>query len=208
MTASASSATFGLANGESDWLIRNDAVISNVSSRRLRVNDNVPNFLTVTPVRPIFEFSAGETAWFIRNDAVMGGVSSSRLRIDDGVLTFSGRVRLENGGGFAGIRSELKRVDLSSASSLVLRVRSDGKRYAVQLLTSSANRVTYRAEFATRAGQWQEVRVPLRDFYPTRSGNRLSGPVLDQQNVAAFGLTFGNGRSETFQLEVDWIRAE
>lgn len=33
----------------------------------------------------------------------MGGVSSSRLRIADGVLTFTGRVRLENGGGFAGI---------------------------------------------------------------------------------------------------------
>ena len=157
---------------------------------------------------PIFEFGAGETAWFVRNDAVMGGVSSSRLRIDDGVLTFSGRVRLENGGGFAGIRSELKRVNLSSSASLILRVRGDGKRYALQVLTSSASRVTYRAEFATRAGAWQEVRVPLQRFYPTRSGNRLSGPRLELSNVAAFGLTFGNGRAENFRLEVDWIRAQ
>ncbi len=157
---------------------------------------------------PIFEFGTGETGWFIRNDAVMGGVSSSRLRIDDGVLSFAGRVRLENGGGFAGVRSEPKRVDLGSASSLTLRVRGDGKRYAVQLLTSSASRVTYRAEFATQAGSWQEVRVPLRSFYPTRSGNRLRGPALESRNVAAFGLTFGNGRAENFQLEVDWIRAE
>ena len=156
----------------------------------------------------IFEFGAGETRWFVRNDAVMGGVSSSRVRIDDGVLTFTGRVRLENGGGFAGIRSELKRVDLSSASSLILRVRGDGKRYALQLLTSSANRVTYRAEFATQAGSWLEVRVPLNSFYPTRSGNRLSGPALESGKIAAFGLTFGNGRAENFQLEVDWIRAE
>ena len=157
---------------------------------------------------PIFEFSAGETRWFVRNDAVMGGVSSSRVRVDDGVLTFTGRVRLENGGGFAGVRSQVKRVDLSSASSLTLRVRGDGGRYALQLLTSSANRVTYRAEFATRAGQWLEVRVPLNSFYPTRSGNRLSGPALESSNVAAFGLTFGNGRAENFRLEVDWIRAE
>ena len=164
--------------------------------------------MTASASSTIFEFGAGEPSWYVRNDAVMGGVSSSRLRIDDGVLTFSGRVRLENGGGFAGIRSELRRVNLSSASSLVLRVRGDGKRYAVQLLTSSANRVTYRAEFATSAGQWQEVRVPLRDFYPTRSGNRLSGPALSEKNVAAFGLTFGNGRAENFRLEVDWIRAE
>jgi NADH dehydrogenase [ubiquinone] 1 alpha subcomplex assembly factor 1 len=156
----------------------------------------------------IFEFGAGETSWFIRNDAVMGGVSSSRLRIDDGVLTFSGRARLENGGGFAGIRSNIKRVNLTSASSLTLRVRGDGKRYALQLLTSSASRVTYRAEFATRVGQWDTVRVPLQNFYPTRSGNRLSGPALDKRNVAAFGLTFGNGRAENFRLEVDWMRAE
>ena len=164
--------------------------------------------VTASASSPIFEFGAGETGWFVRNDAVMGGVSSSRLRSDDGVLTFAGRVRLENGGGFAGIRSEPKRVDLSSASSLTLRVRGDGKRYALQLLTSSASRVTYRAEFATSKNQWLTVRVPLRSFYPTRSGNRLRGPALDQRNIAAFGLTFGNGRAENFRLEVDWIRAE
>ena len=54
---------------------------------------------------PIFEFGAGEAGWFVRNDAVMGGVSSSRLRTDDGVLTFSGRVRLENGGGSSALTS-------------------------------------------------------------------------------------------------------
>lgn len=164
--------------------------------------------LTASASSPIFEFGTGETGWFVRNDAVMGGISSSRLRIDDGVLTFTGRVRLENGGGFAGIRSGPKRVDLSTASSLTLRVRGDGGRYALQLLTSSANRVTYRAEFATSKNQWLTVRVPLRSFYPTRSGNLLSGPALDETNIAAFGLTFGNGRAERFQLEVDWIRAE
>lgn len=87
-------------------------------------------------------------------------------------------------------------------------MRGDGRRYALQLLTSSANRVTYRAEFATIKNQWQVVRVPLRNFYPTRSGNRVRGPALDQRSVSAFGLTFGNGRAENFQLEVDWIRAE
>ena len=164
--------------------------------------------MTASASSTIFEFSSGETGWFIRNDAVMGGISSSRLRIDDGVLTFSGRARLENGGGFAGVRSNINRVNLASASSLTLRVRGDGKRYAVQLLTSSASRVTYRAEFVTRAGQWDTVRVPLQNFYPTRSGNRLNGPALDRKNVAAFGLTFGNGRAENFRLEVDWIRAD
>lgn len=156
----------------------------------------------------IFEFQSGETGWFIRNDAVMGGVSSSQIRIASGVMTFTGRVRLENDGGFAGVRSYTNRVNLASASSLTLRVRGDGKRYALQLVTSSASRVTYRAEFATKAGAWQEISVPLSQFVPTRSGNRLSGPALDRRNIERFGLTVGNGRAENFRLEVDWIRAQ
>lgn len=176
--------------------------------KRLLIPILIATTMTASASSNIFEFAGAEAGWFIRNDAVMGGISSSRLRIDDGVLTFSGRVRLENGGGFAGVRSNINRVNLADASSLVMRVRGDGKRYTLQLLTSSASRVTYRAEFATSNGQWQEVRVPLQSFHPTRSGNRLSGPALDEKNVAAFGLTFGSGRHETFRLEVDWIRAE
>lgn len=162
---------------------------------------------TASTAGAIFEFQAGETQWFVRNDAVMGGVSSSRFSITDGTLKFSGRVRLENDGGFAGIRSFPKRVDLSRFSGVRLRVRGDGKLYAFQLVTSSARRVTYRAVFATKAGEWREVSIPFKAFRPTRSGNLLRGPALDTRNVERFGLTVGNGRAENFVCELDWIRA-
>jgi hypothetical protein len=155
----------------------------------------------------LFEFRAGETRWFVRNDAVMGGVSSSRFSVTNGTLKFSGRVRLENDGGFAGIRSYPKRVNLSRFSGVRLRVRGDGKQYAFQLVTSSANRVTYRAVFATTAGEWREVSLPFKSFRPTRSGNLLRGPALDTTSVERFGLTVGNGRAENFACELDWIRA-
>ena len=156
----------------------------------------------------LLEFSPGEPSWYLRNDAVMGGVSSSRLRIDGGVLRFSGQVRLENNGGFSGIRSRPSRYDLSGVSSVVLRVRGDGRRYALQLGTSAASGVTYRNEFGTVAGQWIEVRIPLRSLRPTRSGEQVQGPALDARKVAFFGLVIGNGRAERFALEVDWIRGE
>ena len=155
----------------------------------------------------IFEFNTPSVNWFIRNDAVMGGISSSRFSISNGSLKFSGRIRLENDGGFAGIRSYPTPSNLSAFKGLALRVRGDGKPYAVQLVTSSASRVTYRAVFATTAGQWREVTVPFSAFRPTRSGNLLRGPALDTASIERYGLTVGNGRAENFECEVDWIRA-
>ncbi len=166
--------------------------------------------LAETVPRPatVLEFSAREPAWYPRNDTVMGGVSSSRVRIADGVLEFTGQVRLENNGGFSGIRSMPGRFDLSGFSALRLRVRGDGKRYALQLGNSSQNGVTYRGEFDTLAGQWTEVTVPLNTLRPTRSGERVTGPALDPGRVIFFGLTVGNNRAERFVLEVDWIKGE
>jgi NADH dehydrogenase [ubiquinone] 1 alpha subcomplex assembly factor 1 len=158
------------------------------------------------PDSTLLDFNSGEPAWYVRNDAVMGGVSSSRLQVSGGVLTFSGRVRLENNGGFSGVRSRPGLYDLSGFSSVVLRVKGDGKRYALQLGNSAASGVTYRGEFGTVAGQWTEIVMPLSSLRPTRSGERVRGPALDARRVTFFGLVIGNGRAENFALEVDWIR--
>ncbi|WP_420595880.1 CIA30 family protein [Deinococcus sp.] len=157
---------------------------------------------------PLLEFGPSEPTWYLRNDTVMGGVSSSRLRVSDGVLTFSGQVRLENNGGFSGIRSAASRYDLSGFKNVVLRVRGDGKRYALQLGNSNRSGVTYRNEFNTVAGRWIEVRVPLASLRPVRSGEPFRGAALDLRRVVFFGLVIGNGRAEQFALEVDWIRGE
>ncbi|WP_293910826.1 CIA30 family protein [Deinococcus sp.] len=155
----------------------------------------------------LLDFGPGEPSWYPRNDTVMGGVSGSRVRVSGGTLTFSGQVRLENNGGFSGIRSNPARYDLSGFSSVVLRVRGDGKRYALQLGNTARSGVTYRNEFATVAGRWTEVEIPLSSLRPTRSGERVRGPALDTSRVAFFGLVIGNGRAERFALDVDWIKA-
>ena len=46
---------------------------------------------------------------------------------------------------------------LNAFKGITLRVRGDGKPYALQLVTSSARRVTYRAIFATTAGEWRRT---------------------------------------------------
>lgn len=156
----------------------------------------------------VLDFKPSEPTWYARNDTVMGGVSNSRVRTDGGVLLFTGQVRLENNGGFSGIRSNPSRFDLSAFSGLNLRVKGDGKRYALQLGTSNVNGVTYRNEFNTVAGQWTEVTIPFSSLRPTRSGERVSGPLFNPSQVVFFGFVIGNNRAERFALEVDWIKGQ
>ena len=155
----------------------------------------------------LFEFRAGETNWYVINDGVMGGVSSSTAKIQNGILEFAGRVRLENNGGFASVRSTSGQYNLGSFSSLRLRVRGDGKKYSFQIGTSTARSILYQFEFMTKAGQWLEVDVPLKAMQPTRFGQLLSRPALDISKVEHFGFIVGNKKAEDFKLELDWMKA-
>jgi NADH dehydrogenase [ubiquinone] 1 alpha subcomplex assembly factor 1 len=156
----------------------------------------------------IFEFQPKETTWYLRNDSVMGGISRSQIALRNGLLEFTGRVRLENGGGFSGIRSVAGQYDLSKFSSVVLRVRGDGKRYGLQIGTNANSRITYRMQFNTVANKWIEVRLPFNSFRAMRSGKFIRAAALDTSRIAFFGLTFGNGRAERFKLELDWIKGQ
>ena len=82
------------------------------------------------PEEVLFDFAnATNAAWQVVNDDVMGGVSTSSFRITNGVAVFSGKVSLENNGGFASVRTLPARFDLGEASEFVLRVRGDGRRH-------------------------------------------------------------------------------
>ena len=161
----------------------------------------------VTALASSFELKAADTQWFVINDGVMGGVSSSTAQVVAGVLEFSGRVRLENNGGFASVRSSAGAYNLESATGLTLRVRGDGKRYGFQIGSSSVRGVLYRAEFDTSANQWLEVKLPFSAFKPTRFGQVLSGYPLERSQIEHFGFIIANKRAETFKLELEWIRA-
>jgi NADH dehydrogenase [ubiquinone] 1 alpha subcomplex assembly factor 1 len=157
--------------------------------------------------RNLFDFSAQSPDWFVVNDGVMGGVSNSTVKIENGVLVFAGQVRLENNGGFASVRSNANEQNLSEFSGVSLRIRGDGKIYALNLRTSSARGVMYQAEFQTKAGEWLELRVPFSELRPTRFGNTLKGFALESNRIESFGFIIANKRNERFKLEVDWIKS-
>lgn len=168
---------------------------------------------TAAELRPLIDLAAPGAAdrWQAVNDGVMGGVSQGRFRItDDGRLEFSGRLSLENNGGFASVRTRPTRFDLAAGESLVVRVKGDGREYVLNLYTASRRMAfSYRADLPTTQDEWTEVRVPLDAFVPTSFGNRVAGmgPV-DPAEIRGIGFMLSDKRPGPFRMEVEWIRVE
>ena len=160
----------------------------------------------------VFEFDADvlELDWYSVDDRVMGGVSrSTSSRFTENALVFEGNLSLERNGGFASIRSEEARFDLSGYEALVLRVRGDGNRYQLSMRTDGRfDGIRYRATFDTRDGEWLIVRLPLEAFRPTWRGRWVpnAGP-LDASRIRSFGIMISDKQEGAFQLEIDWIAA-
>lgn len=158
----------------------------------------------------ILDFTAAETTeWEAIDDRIMGGSSQSNPEyIDEVGLRFSGNVSLENNGGFASIRSGEKELDLSQHTGLKVRLRGDGKSYKLSLRTDLFyDGVSYLAEFATEAGTWQEIELPIKDFLPTHHGISLTTVApMDTASVKSFGLFISGKQEGPFQLDIAWIQ--
>jgi hypothetical protein len=161
--------------------------------------------------RIMFDFqSATSTArWQVVNDGVMGGVSTSGFQVSNGIAVFRGRVSLEQNGGFASVRSLPASHDLSGCDAFVIRVRGDGRRYKFMARASqSLDSAIYQAAFTTVKGQWEEHRLPLKQFVPSLRGRVLSGePALDPAKVTSVGFLISDRQEGPFQLDVAWIKA-
>jgi NADH dehydrogenase [ubiquinone] 1 alpha subcomplex assembly factor 1 len=157
--------------------------------------------------RMIFDFKTTSQNWFVINDGVMSGISSSATRITNGVLEFSGRVRLENNGGFASARSPGGRYDLSAFDGVVLRVRGDGGAYQFTMAMPNVQGSLHQFKFETQPNMWQEVRVPFSKFAPIYFSGRRNPVKLELDRIETLGFLVANKKAEVFKLEVDSIRA-
>lgn len=160
----------------------------------------------------LFEFSgSGDAAqWQIVNDGVMGGRSSSQATVTaEGHLRFTGRLSLQNNGGFASVRSRPRTLGISNGGTIVMRVKGDGRRYTFNLYTPDRRTAfSYQMQFDTRAGQWAEVRLPVSGFVAHSFGRRVSGQPLTASRVQSVGILLGDKREGPFELSVDWIRIQ
>ena len=162
----------------------------------------------------IVEFDPSEAKsfeWRVVDDGVMGGRSKGQVKVsDDGILTFQGKLSLENNGGFSSIRTGKVKKDLSPFDGLVARVRGDGRTYQIRLTTDARFRgmeISFKADFETKKGEWIEVKIPFSEFSGSFRGMSLKNERFDPSKIQRLGMLLADKKPGDFKLQVDWVRA-
>ncbi|MDN3652251.1 CIA30 family protein [Thalassotalea ponticola] len=140
--------------------------------------------------------------WRVVNDGVMGGLSQSSIAVNGDHMQFSGRVSLDNNGGFASVRTPLRP---TSASDIVqLRIRGDGNTYQFRLrMSASYDGPAYVAKFMTQANSWQTVTLRAEDFNLQFRGRPISnGPQLSFARVEQVGFLIADKQQGDFSLDI------
>ena len=181
--------------------------------------------MSPTPVI-IFDFTTESdlSDWRIMDDVVMGGRSDSNLQINEaGHGWFHGFVSLENNGGFASTRYNLKEtLQVKGHTTCKIRLKADGKTYQFRTKESQYDRYSYIYTFET-TGEWETVEIPLSEMYASFRGRRLDPTpqltsvrlIFDKRIYSTKGLAkadmeqvFQTKREQLFNALTDDIKIE
>jgi hypothetical protein len=146
--------------------------------------------------------------WNIVNDTVMGGRSQARMIIYNNMAEFKGYLSLANNGGFSSVRAYYPN-DLIDISSVVLRVKGDGRKYSFRVRTDNNSWASYTQSFTTKKDTWEEITLNIKDFYPTYRGYNLRDiPKLSESIIREVGLMISDKIEGSFKIDIDWIKVQ
>ncbi|MFT5885038.1 MAG: NADH dehydrogenase [ubiquinone] 1 alpha subcomplex assembly factor 1 [Arcticibacterium sp.] len=157
--------------------------------------------------QPVFDFNASSNIdeWRVVNDGVMGGRSNGNFEINpEGHASFSGQISLENNGGFSSVRYAFPKIDVSKKNEIVIRLKGDKKAYQLRIKDNSSIYYSYIFPFFTN-GDWQNIQIPLNEFYPSFRGRKLDLPKFSGASIEEIVFLIGNKKAERFELLIDKI---
>ena len=155
----------------------------------------------------IFDFNKNSDVkdWIIVDDVVMGGGSSGSFKLnDDGFGVFEGKISLDNNGGFSSVRYRFQKIIVKEYTSIIVKLRGDGKKYQLRIKSNSGDYYSYIMPFLT-SGEWQEIKIPLKEMYPSFRGRRLNQPNFSTHYMEEIAFLIGNKKEENFELLIDKI---
>lgn len=155
----------------------------------------------------IFDFNKNSNIqnWIIVDDIVMGGESSGSFKLSaDGFGVFQGSISLDNNGGFSSVRYRFQKKAINDNTKFVIKLRGDGKKYQFRIKSNSGDYYSYITPFLT-SGEWQEIKIPLKDMYPSFRGKRLNQPNFSNDYIEEVTFLVGNKKNENFKLLLDKI---
>ena len=155
----------------------------------------------------IFKFESGVSinGWRVVDDRVMGGRSQGNFDVNsEGLGVFEGYVTTENNGGFSSLRYNFDGLKTTGFSSVVLKLKGDGKPYQFRVKESDNQRHSYIYSFTT-SGEVEEIIIPLKDFVPSFRGYTLDIPNFNADKIEEIAFLIGNKIKENFRLEIESI---
>lgn len=147
-------------------------------------------------------------SWMVINDGVMGGLSQGAVKLTNSSAILTGRISLENNGGFSAFRSSYDAFDLSAYKTVKIRYKLNGMACAFVL---DVNRQFYLPNYKSKLpktdGNWETIQFNLLEFQEEvlgkSTGNRLTKNQFSE--IIRIGFITAEKRESDFELEVDWI---
>jgi hypothetical protein len=170
----------------------------------------VDNVKSASTKVTLYRFSEqGKGKWRVQDDVVMGGRSDSQLKTTaENHAHFSGRVSLENNGGFCSIHQTVAKnpyVMPENSSTFVLLLKGDGKEYNFRVRTPNG-RHSYGFTFPTKTDDsWETVSIPFNKMKATYHGEPVDVPNYARENILEMQLLIGNNKEETFEIFIESI---
>ena len=151
----------------------------------------------------LFVFANSTQDWRIVNDGVMGGRSTAQLTKASDHLLWTGRISLENNGGFSSVRSPQGSYDLSANKGITFRFRGDGRKYALNLKTTRGfSPISYQYYFQTEPGEWMDVRVPFEEMAGTYFAEPANIAPLDPSRITEIGFLLYDKKAGPFEASM------
>ncbi|MEM0986854.1 MAG: CIA30 family protein [Pseudomonadota bacterium] len=151
-----------------------------------------------------FSDQAVAAQWQAVNDGVMGGKSSGGPAWSGDHMTFSGIINTD-GGGFSSIRAPMAPGSLADASTLKLRVKTDGRAFRLMFRTNVKRwgmRVSFQAPIpAGSPGEWTDVEIPLTGLESSFHGRPVDAD-FDKSDVRSIGIIIADGQDGPFEMSI------
>ncbi len=161
-------------------------------------------FKTPLNAEVIYDFSENDNldGWYVVDDGVMGGRSRGSLQIENkDTGLFSGKISLDNYGGFSSIRYYAGSIKVKKNKYITLVLNGDNKYYQLRVRASRNDRHVYTKKFFAKNG-WQEIRIPLESMEPYFRGQRLNKNNFNRKYISEIGFLIGNKVRENFELRI------
>ena len=155
----------------------------------------------------LFDFNKNSSIsnWIVVDDFVMGGKSNGNFQLNkDGKGVFSGKISLDNNGGFSSVRYGFNKLNIEKFKSIVLKIKGDGKNYQFRIKHKSSDYASYITSFSS-SGEWQEIEIPLNIMYPSFRGRKLDEPNFFHKSIQEVTFLIANKKNEEFIILIDKI---